>query len=71
MDKTSIGLNAGVVWRVLSNNTHWSYEDLKKASLLSDRDLNAAIGWLARENRIEFEEKASGCAFYVNANYYF
>ena len=33
----------------------WSYCDLKRASELSDRDLNAAIGWLARENKIDFE----------------
>lgn len=46
MDKTQIGTNAGIVWKLLSDNAHWEYEKLKKESGLSDRDLNAAIGWL-------------------------
>ena len=42
MDKATIGTNAGIVWRTINES-------------LSDRDLNAAIGWLARENKIEFD----------------
>ncbi len=48
MNKYQIGLNAGVVWHLLNDNSRWSYCELKKASGLSDRDLSAAIGWLAR-----------------------
>ena len=55
MDAHTIGVNAGVVWRLLDNNRRWEYSELKAASGLSDRDLNAAIGWLAREDRIQFE----------------
>lgn len=55
MDKHVIGLNAGKVWRLLSDNAKWSYDELKKASGLSDKDLSAAIGWLAREDKLEFE----------------
>lgn len=55
MDKTQIGTNAGIVWKLLSDNAHWEYEKLKKESGLSDRDLNAAIGWLAREDKIDFD----------------
>lgn len=55
MDKNEIGLNAGKVWRLLSNNERWTYDELKSKIDLSDRDLNAAIGWLARENKIDFE----------------
>ena len=51
MDKHQIGVNAGKVWKLLNDNKRWSYCDLKRASELSDRDLNAAIGWLARENK--------------------
>lgn len=58
MDKNTIGVDAGIVWRLLSNNQRWEYSDLKKESGLSDRELNAAIGWLAREDKIQFE---SGC----------
>ena len=55
MDKNEIGLNAGKVWRLLNNNARWTYDELKSNIDLSDRDLNAAIGWLARENKIDFE----------------
>ena len=55
MNKHQIGLNAGVVWRLLNDNKRWSYCELKKASGLADRDLNTAIGWLARENKIDFD----------------
>ena len=43
MDKHQIGVNAGKVWKLLNDNKRWSYCDLKRASELSDRDLNAAI----------------------------
>lgn len=52
MNKNLIGLNAGKVWQLLNNNKRWSYSELKEAVGLSDRDLNAAIGWLAREDNI-------------------
>ena len=55
MNKNLIGLNAGKVWQLLNNNKRWSYSELKEAVGLSDRDLNAAIGWLAREDKIDFE----------------
>lgn len=55
MDKYTIGKNAGLVWSILNDGQKWAYDDLKKASNLSDRDLNAAIGWLAREDKILFE----------------
>ena len=66
MDKVSIGMNAGIVWLV-------GYKELKKASGLSDRDLNAAIGWLARENKIEFATNPDDDSdlFFVELNVYF
>lgn len=72
MDKNSIGENAGLVWRLLDNNQHWKYDELKEASGLSDRDLNTAIGWLARENKIQFdadEVKGKDC-LYLELNLY-
>ena len=55
MNKTQIGENAGIVWNILKDNRHWKYDNLKKISGLSDRDLNAALGWLAREDKIDFD----------------
>ena len=65
MNKHQIGLNAGIVWHLLHNNERWTYCDLKKASGLSDRDLDAAIGWLAREDKIDFdsEQEDKDCLF--------
>ena len=71
MNKYQIGLNAGVVWRLLNDNKRWNYCDLKVASGLSDKDLNAAIGWLAREDKIDFEgnQDDKDC-FFLSVNVY-
>lgn len=55
MDKNMIGKNAGIIWNLLNNGERWEHEALKAASGLSDRDLDTAIGWLAREDKIFFE----------------
>ena len=42
---------------------------MKKASGLSDKDLNAAIGWLAREDKIDFDcEEADQECFFLSVN---
>ena len=61
MDKYTIGNNAGIVWKLLNNGKRWSYEDLKKASGLTDRDLNAAIE--TDKNNTEF--------LYLSVNVYY
>ena len=74
MDKTTIGVNAGIVWRTIdSSGRAWKYEELKKETKLSDRDLNAAIGWLARENKIEFDSEMPDGeeVMHVEMNVYF
>lgn len=72
MDKCTIGNNAGIVWRLLNNGKRWKYEDLKTASGLTDRDLNAAIGWLAREDKVYFEtDKDNTEYFYLSVDLYF
>ena len=70
MDKHQIGLNAGIVWHLLNNNKRWTYCELKAASGLSDRDLDAAIGWLAREDKIDFdcEHEGGGECFFLSVN---
>ena len=74
MDKATIGANAGIVWRTISvSGRPWKYEELKRETKLTDRDLNAAIGWLARENKIEFDtEMPDGEeVMHVDMNVYF
>ncbi|MCM1311757.1 MAG: winged helix-turn-helix domain-containing protein [Bacteroides sp.] len=76
MDKGTIGTNAGKLWRLMDENhdrRHWSYERLIQDSGLSEPDFYAAIGWLARENKIELNtDKESGeNTLYLNVCYYF
>lgn len=71
MDKNTIGTNAGILWRLMSNNMSWNYKDLKDRSNLSDKDLWAALGWLARENKIEFDTNSKEEKVYLNFNPYF
>ncbi|WP_321479565.1 winged helix-turn-helix domain-containing protein [uncultured Bacteroides sp.] len=70
MDKKEIGCNAGKVWHILSNNASWKYDDLKEKSGLKDKELAAAIGWLARENKIELEEEGEDLYIYLCVNVY-
>ncbi len=70
MNKTQIGENAGIVWNILKDNNHWEYEQLKEISGLSDRELNAAIGWLAREDKIDFETEGGNDRLFLCVNVY-
>lgn len=70
MDRNDIGLNAGKVWQLLSNNEKWSYGTLKRKSGLKDKELGAAIGWLAREGKIEFDEGEEDLYMYLCINVY-
>lgn len=57
MDKHIIGKNAGILWRFLSTDAHrkWELTEIKKGTGLDDMELASAIGWLAREDKIQFE----------------
>ena len=70
MNKATIGYNAGILWNLLSNNLRWSYKELQKSSGLNDIDLNMAVGWLAREDKIEVEEEDQGLFLLLNVNVY-
>lgn len=54
MDSKQIGKDAGVVWQVLdaSKNRSCTYEELKLRCGLSENALNRALGWLAREDKL-------------------
>ncbi len=70
MNKTEIGLNAGRIWYLLSDNTRWRYETLKEKSELGDRDLGAALGWLAREDKIEIHHEGDELYVSLGVNVY-
>jgi len=54
--KEKIGLNAGAVWSYLDEAGAKGLKEVKKACKLTDKDLYAALGWLAREDKVEFKE---------------
>ena len=53
MDISLIGANAGSVWNALHENGEMDLTKLKKETKLSEAEILAAIGWLAREGMEE------------------
>jgi Protein of unknown function (DUF2582). len=54
----SIGTTAGVVWTALSTSGKMSVKELKKITKIkADKELYSALGWLAKEDKLVFEEK--------------
>lgn len=51
-----IGNNAGLIWTALNDKNTMTAKELKKATKLKDKPLYAALGWLARESKINIEE---------------
>lgn len=52
MNTEVIGANAGTVWVALSSTEALGIKQLKKITKLKDKEVYAALGWLARENKI-------------------
>lgn len=53
-----IGMNAGSVWNALNENGSMTVKALKKATKIkSEKDLYAAMGWLAKEGKLTFSEE--------------
>ncbi|HBG56448.1 winged helix-turn-helix domain-containing protein [Proteiniphilum sp. UBA1028] len=72
MYKKLIGTNAGIIWNLLNNNQKWNIIQLKEASGLSEKEIYTAIGWLARENKVEIEKSPGGIEdYYLVIGYYF
>lgn len=78
MYKEIIGENAGKVWRFLYSSTKHRCDshEIKEGTGLSDTELAVAIGWLAREDKIQIDcEQQDGkdktLYFYLMLNVYF
>jgi hypothetical protein len=52
MNTEAIGSWAGLVWNALSETDTVGIKQLKKITKLKDKEVFAAIGWLAREGKI-------------------
>ncbi len=51
------GISAGLVWNLLSEKGSMNVKDVKKLTKLTDKDLFAAFGWLAREEKVNFADE--------------
>lgn len=56
MNEETIGLNAGAIWNALNEADVLGSKQLKKVTKLKDKELYAAIGWLAREGKVVIAE---------------
>jgi hypothetical protein len=50
-----IGEAAGKVWHFLSKNPHATFDDIYKSLSIEPRLFCMAVGWLAREDKIEID----------------
>jgi Winged helix-turn-helix domain (DUF2582) len=55
MYKEKIGISAGLVWDALAGG-ELNVKAVKKVTKLAEKDLNLALGWLAREGKVVFNE---------------
>ena len=70
MNKSDIGLNTGKIWRLLSNYAKWDYRTLKRKSGLKDKELGAALGWLACEDKIVLHQENEELYIFLGVNVY-
>lgn len=61
MNTETIGVSAGSVWEALNAAEALGTKQLKKnAKIKTDKELFAALGWLAREGKVNFVESEDG-----------
>ena len=56
MNAEVIGTWAGQVWNALNESGKLTVQGLKKATKLKEKELYAALGWLAREGKVSMYE---------------
>lgn len=52
MNTDTIGMNAGALWNVLNEADAMGVKQIKKVTKMKDKEVFAAIGWLAREGKL-------------------
>ena len=55
MNTEVIGTYAGTVWVALNNADALGVKQLKKITKLKDKEVYAALGWLAREGKVAID----------------
>jgi len=57
MKKKDIGIHAGIIWNLLSENGPMTVREIGEKTNSKDSMIYLALGWLSRENKIIFTEK--------------
>jgi len=57
MLKHDIGINAGIIWNLLHENGALTVRKIGEITGFKEELINLSLGWLAREDQIEFFEK--------------
>lgn len=55
MNTETIGVWAGQVWQALNEADVLGMKQLKKVTKLKEKEVYAAIGWLAREGKVNIQ----------------
>jgi len=57
MYKNDIGINAGVIWHLLSEKGGLNIMEIGELTNFREPFIYLALGWLSRENKVRFYEK--------------
>ena len=61
MNTETIGISAGIVWSALAQAQTVETKQLKKmCKFKTEKELYAALGWLAREGKLVFQTSEDG-----------
>lgn len=66
MNTETIGTWAGLIWNALNEVESLGFKQVKKTTKLKEKELYAAMGWLAREGKLNIEEKAEEKELYLS-----
>ena len=56
MIKFDIGVNSGIIWNLLSEKGALTINALEELTGFEKQELMLALGWLSRENKINFSQ---------------
>lgn len=66
MSKNEIGINAGVIWNLLLENGRMSVTEIAERTNYEDKYTSLAIGWLAKEGKIDLMDTERGLLVELN-----
>lgn len=69
MLKNDIGINAGTIWRLLSEKGKLSLKEIIELTEYQEYYILLALGWLSRENKVLFSDKKGILYIELNNDY--